>query len=101
MDGVTKRLRVTQNAQTSGSSAVAPVARSVCAILIAIGVKDEHLDGVMGILADPEIFPEDSAPRNFFEIAQQVRKAHALFLEELDKSVKGFTEYVEGSVADG
>ncbi|HEX6681291.1 MAG TPA: hypothetical protein VF062_00735 [Candidatus Limnocylindrales bacterium] len=76
-------VRVVHNATSAQSQTVAPVARSVCALLIAIGVADADLDGVMAVLADEERFPPDLVPRNMQEIAEQARLAHKMYLQDL------------------
>jgi hypothetical protein len=76
-------VRVVQGATSSGTSQVAPVARSVCALLLAIGVPDAHLDGVMAVLSDPERFPEDQVPRNMQEIAAQARRGYEMYMQDI------------------
>lgn len=76
-------VRVVHNATSGQSQSVAPVARSVCALLIAIGVADADLDGVMAVLADEERFPPDLVPKTMREIVSQARQAHALYLQDL------------------
>jgi len=57
----------------------------VCALLVAIGVPDAHLDGVMAVLADEDRFPTDVAhlPRNMREVAGQARRAYELYLQDV------------------
>lgn len=56
------------------SVAVAPAARSFAAILIAIGVPDEDLDGVKDLMMQMETKGLLPMPTSFEQIAVQVRK---------------------------
>lgn len=58
---------------TAPSVAVAPAARSFAALLIAIGVPDDQLDGVKDLMMQMETQGELGIPTNFQEIATQVR----------------------------
>lgn len=73
-------VRVVQGASSASTVAVAPVARSVCALLVAIGVPDRDLDAVMAILADEDLFPPDSVPQTMTEIVQQARHAQDILI---------------------
>lgn len=72
-------VRVVQNATSPNTAQVAPVARSVCALLVGIGVPDMDLDGVMAVLADETLFPPEDVPKSMYEIVQQARSAHDIY----------------------
>lgn len=74
-----KQLKYTANAQTGQTVAVPPAARSICAILLAIGVADEDLDGVNNVLiTEPGI--ADHVPTTMEEIAVDCRRAWEIHL---------------------
>lgn len=76
-------VRVVHHATSEQTVAVAPVARSTCALLISIGVPDDDLDGVVAVLADEERFPPDQVPQSFKAIAKDARRAYKLYLQDL------------------
>ena len=71
-------VKVVANAASPQTVAIAPTARSVAALLAAIGVPDDQQDAVVEILSDEELFPAESVPRSYLEIMQQVRQAWAI-----------------------
>lgn len=74
-----KQLKYIGGATTGQTVAVPPAARSICAILLAIGVEDEDLDGVNDVLiSEPGI--ADHVPTSMEEIAIDCRKAWAIHL---------------------
>jgi hypothetical protein len=67
-------------AESPGVAQVAPVARSVVALLLAIGVPAAQLDDVFAVLADEELFPPSGPPATMREVAEQAQQAYAIFL---------------------
>jgi hypothetical protein len=76
-----KQIKVVQGAQTRNTVAVAPVARSVAALLMAAGVPDEHLDGCWEMFLTDERFMNRN-PEKASEIAADVREVYATYLAE-------------------
>lgn len=68
-------------AQSPGVTQVAPVARSVVALLRAEGVPTADLDDVFAILTDEDLFPPESVPTTMRQISEQVQKAYALHVQ--------------------
>jgi len=73
-------VKVVQGALSPGVAQVAPVARSVVALLRAEGVPTADLDDVFVILTDETLFPPEQVPGSFREISEQVQKAYAIHL---------------------
>lgn len=72
-------VRAVLGAQSPQATQVAPVARSVAALLRAEGVATADLDAVFAILSDEDLFPPESVPKTFREMSEQVQQAHAIF----------------------
>jgi hypothetical protein len=73
-------VKVVMNASSPQVAAVAPVARSVAALLRAEGVPTADLDDVFAILSDEDLFPPDQVPQNLRECSEQVQRAYSIFL---------------------
>lgn len=74
-------VKVIQGAQSPGVSQVAPVARSVVALLRAEGVPTADLDEVFAILTDETLFPLEEPPTTFRAISEQVQRAYSIYLQ--------------------
>lgn len=75
------QMKVVQGAQSHNTVNVAPVARSLVAILISIGVKDEHLNGVWELFLSDERFMYRN-PETPELIAKDAREVYATWLKE-------------------
>lgn len=73
-------VRAVMGAESPGVAQVAPMARSVVALLLAVGVPAVDLDDVFAVLADEELFPPSGVPATMREIAEQAQQAYAIFL---------------------
>lgn len=75
-------VRAVMDAKSSTTVAVPPAARSICALMVAAGVVDADLDGVLAVLTEEEPFASH-VPASMAEIMKDVRDAHALYLSRL------------------
>lgn len=73
-------VRAVMGAQSPGVTQVAPMARSVVALLRAEGVPTADLDTVFAILTDEDLFPPESVPTTMRQISEQVQQAYAIHL---------------------
>lgn len=64
---------------TAQTVAVAPAARSWAALLVAIGVPDEELDGVKDLMMQMETNGELGVPTDFLQIVTQCREGWARY----------------------
>ncbi len=74
-----RQVKQVQTATAPQFVPIAPAARSFAAILMAVGVPDEDLDGVKDLMMDLENRGELGTPTSFTEIAQQVRMVKARY----------------------
>lgn len=76
-----RQVKQVNNDTVAPAVAVAPAARSFAALLIAIGVPDEDLDGVKDLMMQMETNGELGVPTDFQQIASQCREVYARYLE--------------------
>lgn len=74
-----KQIREVQGASTGQTVAVAPIARSVGALMVAVGIPDEDMNGTMDVLVDLEQSGAEM-PKDIRAVVQQMRDAHQEYL---------------------
>lgn len=78
-------VRAVMGATSPGTTQVAPVARSVVALLRAEGVPTQDLDAVFAILSDDEQYPAEeilTSPTPMRIISEQVQRAYSAYLSQ-------------------
>jgi hypothetical protein len=74
-----RQIRSYGNDTVAPAVAIAPAARSFAALLIAIGVPDDDLDGVKDLMMQMETNGDLGVPTDFKSIASQCREVYARY----------------------
>jgi hypothetical protein len=75
-----KQIREVQGASSGQTVAVAPIARSIGALMVAIGIPDDDMNGTMDVLVEMESSGAEM-PKDMRAVVQQMRAAYAAHLE--------------------
>ncbi len=76
-----RQIKQVNNDTVAPAVAIAPAARSFAALLAAIGVPDDDLDGVKDLMMQMETNGELGVPTDFKAVVGQARMAYARYLD--------------------